>query len=319
MNAARLRRDVAPGALAAERGSVTKLLFERLTAADVAAVEALIRDTPGAWEHYFGAAERAGNPGLVLALGMWLGADVVAERTGLLRGEPPEDVHAMARGPLAAAGGLYEADMVVDALASAAVEMGSVRAALDFGCSSGRVLRPLSAAYPQVDWWGCDPNGPAVAWARENLGAVSFFVSGDVPPLKLADASLDLVYGISIWSHFEPQRGMQWFEEMRRVLRPGGHLVMTTHGLNSIAYYLEEGLRSLAQSTEIEHDLYRRGWWYAAEFGAKGDWGVSDPAWGTTFLSPEWVLSKLCPRWRVLEFAPGRNQDNQDVYVLQRV
>jgi len=31
------------------------------------------------------------------------------------------------------------------------------------------------------------------------------------------------------------------------------------------------------------------------------------------------MLTQLCPRWRVLEFAPGRNQDNQDVYVLQRV
>jgi hypothetical protein len=26
----------------------------------------------------------------------------------------------------------------------------------------------------------------------------------------------------------------------------------------------------------------------------------------------------LCPRWRVLEYAAGRNQNNQDVYVLER-
>jgi hypothetical protein len=30
------------------------------------------------------------------------------------------------------------------------------------------------------------------------------------------------------------------------------------------------------------------------------------------------MLTHLCPRWRVLELAPGRNQENQDVYVLQR-
>ena len=56
---------------------------------------------------------------------------------------------------------------------------------------------------------------------------------------------------------------------------------------------------------------------FTDEFGETGDWGVVNPAWGSAFVSPEWLLSKLCPTWRVLEFAPGRNQVNQDVYVLQ--
>jgi hypothetical protein len=106
---------------------------------------------------------------------------------------------------------------------------------------------------------------------------------------------------------------------MRRLIEPGGHLVMTTHGLTSVDYYFEQGLRSAEQSHEIADALYTRGWWYRAEFGEQGDWGVVDPAWGTAFTSPEWVLAQLSPRWRVLEFAPGRNQDNQDVYVLQRI
>jgi hypothetical protein len=45
---------------------------------------------------------------------------------------------------------------------------------------------------------------------------------------------------------------------------------------------------------------------------------VVNQSWGTCFLSPEWMLGKLCPLWRVREFAAGRNQANQDVYVLQR-
>jgi hypothetical protein len=105
---------------------------------------------------------------------------------------------------------------------------------------------------------------------------------------------------------------------MHRLLRPGGRLVCTTHGLTSIAYYAEHGLRSSQQSREISDSLYKRGWWYAAEFGETGDWGVVNPDWGTAFLSPEWMLTQLCPGWRVVEFAPGRNQGNQDVYVLER-
>ncbi len=314
-----LARELHPARLAAEPETVTNRLYERLDDSDVMAVEQLIRDTHGAWEHYFGTADRATSRGLLLALGMWLGSERLRERTGLLPGEPPEDVHAMSRGALTAAGGLYEADMVIDALLAGGGDLADIHAALDFGCSSGRVVRSLAAAYPDVAWHGCDPNGPAIEWAQANLPVASFFVNGNVPPLPLGEGSLDLIYAISIWSHFAPQRGLEWLEEMRRLLRPEGYLVVTTHGLTSVDHYLKEGLRSPEQSREIETALYRRGWWYAAEFGEQGDWGVVDPAWGTAFLSPEWLLTQLCPQWRVLEFAPGRNQDNQDVYVLQRV
>jgi SAM-dependent methyltransferase len=224
----------------------------------------------------------------------------------------------MARGPLAAGGGLYEADLTVDALTSVGVEMSELIRALDFGCSSGRVVRVLAAAYPDVEWHACDPNGPAIAWASENLPGINFFTNSDVPPLALSDASLDLAYAISIWSHFSPELGVRWFEEMRRVLRPQGKLVLTTHGSSSIAYYATHELRTPEQSREIADSLYHRGWWYAAEFGEEGDWGVVNPDWGTAFISPEWLLAQLCPCWRILEFAPGRNQGNQDVYVLQR-
>jgi SAM-dependent methyltransferase len=294
-------------------------LYERLTAEDVAMVEREVEGHPDLRALMSHAAHEHARRELVLAFGFWLKLPGLPERTGLLPQQPPDDIHAMARGPLAAAGGLYEADLVADALASAGVDVGSVERALDFGCSSGRVIRVLAAAYPGAEWQGCDPNDGAIAWAHENLRHARFFVSPQAPPLDVAPESLDLAYAISIWSHFEPQLGLSWFEEMRRILRPGAHLVFTTHGLTSVAHYFASGLRSAEQAGEIADGLYRDGYWYAAEFGKSGDWGVVNPSWGTAFLSPEWVLTQLCPRWRVLEFAPGRNQHNQDVYVLQRM
>ena len=207
---------------------------------------------------------------------------------------------------------------MIDALLSVGVKPETIRNGLDFGCSSGRVVRALAAAFPGTEWSACDPNEEAIAWASENLPAVHFFISDNAPPLPLANAAVDLVYAISIWSHFEEQRGLRWFEEMHRVIRPGGHLVITTHGLTSVGFYATQSLRTPEQSREIADALYRAGQWYAPEFGEQGDWGVVDPDWGTAFFSPEWLLTQLCPSWRVLEFAPGRNQYNQDVYVLER-
>jgi SAM-dependent methyltransferase len=313
-----LSREVPVGELASCEHPVTHLLYERLSQDDIAAARRLMDGSADFPEAYKNTTDPVLDQMLVLHSGIWHGLDAVAEKTGLGAERPPEDVHAMARGPIAAAGGLYEADLVADALLSAGVDIAASGGGLDFGCSSARVVRALAAAYPEGRWLGCDPNTRAIAWAQQHLPGIEFFVSGDAPPLPLEGGSLGLVFAVSIWSHFEPQLGLRWFEEMRRVLAPGGHLVMTTHGLTSVAFYAGNGLRTAEQCEEIADSLYRRGWWYAPEFGAHGDWGVVNPDWGTTFLTPEWVLAELCPAWRIAEFAAGRNAGNQDVYVLQR-
>jgi SAM-dependent methyltransferase len=305
--------------LAREEHVVSGNLFDRLSDEDIAAVEQATEESPELRDLAAGMSDPATRRMIVLHFGMWLGRPSVAESTGLSPNQPPEDVHAMARGPLAAGGGLYEADLVADALLSVGAEIEGAGSALDLGCSSGRVVRVLAAAFPDIRWLGCDPNVRAIEWASQNLPGVEFFLSRDEPPLSLDDGSLDFAFAISIWSHFEPQLGLRWFEEMHRLIRPGGHLVLTTHGSTSIDYYVKGNLRGPGQGQEIADSLYRHGSWYAPEFGTKGDWGVVNPSWGTTFLSPEWLLSALCPRWHVLEFAAGRNAGNQDVYVLRRV
>ena len=312
-------RELRPAPLARDSPSIAKLLYERLDPEDVAEVERRLAEAPELRTSTLDPTDLATRRHQVLSYGLWLDIGSVAKKTGLHSAQPPEDVHAMARGPLAAAGGLYEADLVVNALISAGTTMDSVRRGLDFGCSSGRVVRVLAAAYSAVDWIGCDPNEQAVAWARDNLPGIEFFANPQHPPMSVEYGTLDLVFAISVWSHFAPELGLRWFDEMHRLIRPGGHLVFTTHGATSIALYSEHGLRTPEQSKDISSSLYRKGWWYADEFGYRGDAGVVNPAWGTAFLSPEWVLTKLCPQWQVLEFAPGRNQRNQDVYVLARV
>jgi SAM-dependent methyltransferase len=320
-------RELDLGGLAIERAPTTNAFFERLSEEDLAEIERRIAESPELSELRASLNELNASIGedasginrqLVLAAGVYLGVPAALAKTGLSPAEPPEDIHAMVRGPLAAAGGLYDADFIVDALANAGADMASIGSALDFGCSSARVVRVLAAAYPEIEWHGCDPNARAIAWARESLPGVDFFVNGDVPPLPLADASLDLVFAVSIWSHFEPTLGLRWFEEMHRLIHPGGHLVCTTHGFTSIGFSATKELRTLEHSQEIGESLYRQGWWYGREFGEEGDWGVINPDWGTAYLSPEWVLTQLCPEWSVREFGPGRNQGNQDVYVLQR-
>jgi SAM-dependent methyltransferase len=324
-----LARAVPAGYLAHERAPVTAALLERLGPELAAELDARMREEeavvelPGAApgtrvrDIYSWAAEQDRGR-LLLHFALALGVPGVLERSGLRLDEPPRDVHAMARGALATGGGLYEADMIADALASIGRDIAGVEAGLDFGCSSGRVVRALAAAFPEARWHGCDPNAPAIEWARGHFPEIDFAVSTGAPPLALPDQSLDLVYAISVWSHFAPGRAREWLIEMARLLRPGGVLVLTAHGATTIAFEAASGRRTPEQLHEIRESLYREGAWYRAEFGSDGDWGVVDPDWGTSFLTPEWFLVNACPTFHVAEFAPGRNAGNQDVYALVR-
>ena len=289
-------------------------LLARLAPEDIDAIEAALDSHTAPWWESAGPNDRAE---LTLALGVWHRVPAVLEKTGLRSEEPPEGVHSMARGLLAAGGGYYEANMIVDALELAGGSIGSVSRALDFGCSSGRAVRVLAAAYPEIEWSGVDPNREAIAWAQEHLTDIRFAVSPTEPPLPFGDASLDLVFAISIWSHFGEDAALRWLDEMHRLLIPGGYLVMTTHGPQSVAYDGQIGSRPPHQLQQIRDELYRRGFWFAPEFGPAGDHGVKHQEWGTAFMTPEWLLRNVTGRWDVAHYAVGRNAGNQDVVVMR--
>ncbi len=253
----------------------------------------------------------------LLGFGAARGVPVVLQRTGLLAVEPPEDVHAMCRGPECMAGAIETADMVLGALERAGGELPSGDRVLDFGCSSGRITRVMGAARPDVSWMGCDPNEPAVRWAAGNLPPAEFFVSRPDPPLPLEDGRLDMAYAISIWSHFDAPAGLGWLAEMHRVLRPGGLLVMTTAGLRTAASLSERGVPE-AYTRAAWSALSTSGFWWADSFGPKGDWGVVHREWGAAYLTPEWLLTRILPAWSVQLYEPGRLLGVQDLYVLER-
>jgi SAM-dependent methyltransferase len=108
------------------------------------------------------------------------------------------------------------------------VPLGELGAVLDFGCGCGRVTRYWQNFDGAVA--GSDLNDDAVEWCRDNLSYASFVRNDLAPPLAFDDDSFDLVYALSVFTHLTADLQLAWRDELRRVLRRDGYLLLTTHG-----------------------------------------------------------------------------------------
>lgn len=296
-------------------GPVSDALYARLSADQIAALEASIEGNVRIlWDELPSDDRRR----LLVSVAAFYRADDALTAMGLTSAEPPDDVHAMARGPLAVGGDLGMADFVAQTLADAGVDVPHGGTLLDFGCSSGRALRPLAAWRPDVHCLGCDPNGEAIAWAQGALPMARWFQSPIDPPLALEDASVDVVYAISIWSHFAAAPARRWLDEMHRIVKPGGALLLTTHGLNTFATYVRGELMNRGLIAEGVDTMLRDGVAFYDVFGEDGDWGVKDEGWGNSFVLAEWLVEHATPQWSIRLLRSGRLDGNQDAYVLER-
>jgi phosphatidylethanolamine/phosphatidyl-N-methylethanolamine N-methyltransferase len=125
---------------------------------------------------------------------------------------------------------------------------------LEFGVGTG-VNLPLYGAGARVT--GCDISGEMLGWAarRRTRGRLAL-IQTNVQRLPFADASFDAVTGSLVFcSVADPVRGLA---EARRVLRPGGRLVLLEHTRGSgLGAWLTDILHPLWHTWSRECHLNR--------------------------------------------------------------
>ena len=96
---------------------------------------------------------------------------------------------------------------------------------LDVACGTGAFLQAVAAAHPKVRLAGVDISPEMLAVARQRLpvGVKLQVASADALPFR--DDSFDIVVTTSAFHFFRVPNEV--LNEMRRVLRPGGRLVIT--------------------------------------------------------------------------------------------
>jgi SAM-dependent methyltransferase len=124
-------------------------------------------------------------------------------------------------------------------LSDHSIELKPGSAIMDWGCTTGRVLRGFATEAEECEVWGCDVDAPSIDWAKAHLSPPFNFVTGtSFPHLPFSDGKFRFIYGLSVFTHIEHLVDA-WLLEMHRLLEPGGCAVFTVHDEHSVAILRE--------------------------------------------------------------------------------
>jgi SAM-dependent methyltransferase len=150
------------------------------------------------------------------------------------------------------------------------------------------VLRHFHFQFDVARVHGADVNKRNVWWVQKHLPrAFEVFHNHALPHLPIEDRSFDIVFAISVFTHIDHLE-QSWLLELRRILRPGGVLVISAH--------TERTWATMGPEYNMYANLLKR----SAEV-------LEGPVAPETFKSP-------MPRERVTFTVPGRLASNCQVF-----
>ena len=199
-------------------------------------------------------------------------------------------------------GGKLATDSIIATLAKNGVDIESIEAMLDFGCGCGRVIRHWkSLKTAQV--YGSDYNSKQIDWCQRNLTFAQFDTNSLYPPLIYNNDKFDLIYAFSVFTHLPEELQILWINELSRILKPGGHLLISTHGLHYLDMLSQnEKEKFLAGQLVVRYE----------EMAGTNMCGAYHPV--------KYVTEQLADRFEVIDFIPKGAKGNpyQDIFLLRK-
>lgn len=178
------------------------------------------------------------------------------------------------------------------ALRQGGYELASFDRVLDFGCGCGRTLIHIKELAPGAQFDGTDIDKPAIDWCKQNLRFGTFRVGQASPPTDYAPDTFDFIYAISVFTHLDEDFQFRWLEELRRIAKPEGVLLLTVD--SSLV-----GDKEFVFQRSYEDGLF--------------------PAWyQNAFHSEQYVREKYARYFEVLGYFPKGMNEHQDVVLLRK-
>ena len=115
------------------------------------------------------------------------------------------------------------------------LDLDGAQSLLDVGCNVGGLLQGVAQTNPHIRLAGIEVNREAVAEARRVLPSASLHVCG-AEAMPFADAEFDCATCIEVLEHIPNALRRPALQEIYRVLKPGGHLVLQVPHAGAFAW-----------------------------------------------------------------------------------
>jgi ubiquinone/menaquinone biosynthesis C-methylase UbiE len=185
---------------------------------------------------------------------------------------------------------------------------------LDWGCGCGRLSRFMELHFGRDSVFGVDVDPVNIYWDQENLDSRRYtLIAGDAT-LPYPEQSFDFVYGISVMTHLALNDQSTWLRELHRVLRVGGILILTYHGLAMFFAHVNDG-------TMLESYLANGFFDYGRNYDL--DEGFSETkvseSYRNSFNTIESIAQQARGLFSIDRFIAGGHPGQQDYLVFRRI
>jgi len=193
---------------------------------------------------------------------------------------------------------------IIEALKKINRNLDSFHDILDFGCGCGRTLLWLARPSSPSLFYGTDIDADAISWCQKNLKFIKCDTNAEVPPLKYPSSSFDLVYAISVFSHITEDYQFRWLDELKRIMKPSGILLISLHGRNVWEKLPQEYIDKIEKNGFV--------------FRKTGFWKNIFPEWyEDAYHTEQYVRDEYSKYFKVLHYIPKGIGNHQDLVVLQ--
>ena len=175
---------------------------------------------------------------------------------------------------------------------------------LDWGCGPARIIRHLPTIVNNgCSFFGTDYNTKTITWCKEHIKDVNFNNNNLTANLPYPDNYFDVIYGISVLTHLSEKLHYDWYNELIRVLKPEGIMLLTTQGDNYKAKLSESELEMYNQNNLIIRGKVKEGHRTYSAF------------------QPKQFMENLFSNSTILEHIekePQKNWTPQDIWIIRK-
>lgn len=174
----------------------------------------------------------------------------------------------------------------------------------EFASGYGCVSRHLIKMQPYIQLTCCDIHSEAVSFLRSKIGVKQVVLSTHQPESFVVAEKYDIVFALSFFSHMPKRSWGRWLKSLYELLVPGGYLIFTTQGTESLKYF---------GSPKVPDD----GFWFAQQ-SEQNDLDVAE--YGQTICTPQYVFSETSKYigTNILRYYHAYWWGHQDLYIIKK-